>query len=419
MAATAIHQNTSYASLLRLNRNFAALWLGQIVSVFGDRLHQVALLMLVGTLTTGDMGRVALVFVALGAPSLLFGLLAGALVDRWDRRRVMLAADFVRVPLVLSIPFLARIDLFWVYVVAFLVQTVSLFFKPAKDATIPNLVPKNSLTRANSLSSTTETTVDVLGYPLAGALVAGLWGMLAGGHGVEFAFWLDAATYCFSGLMIYTMSVRRVVPSPSEVTFDGIGRAILGGLRFVGSNSVLLVNTVIATVAILIFWGSYTLTYGYATEVIGGGAFDYSVLEAAQGLGAVAGGLAVGRWGERFPKGPMILTGLIVSGVADASLALFSDLWLAAGMVALSGVGNMLFVIPSITFTQQVTPDEYLGRVCSLRTVLFFVAGLASNALVGAAAERFGVQPVWATTGCLLVLLGSLAFLLPGARKLG
>jgi MFS family permease len=153
--------------------------------------------------------------------------------------------------------------------------------------------------------------------------------------------------------------------------------------------------------------------------VIGGGAFDYSVLEAAQGLGAVAGGLAVGRWGERFPKGPMILTGLIVSGVADASLALFSDLWLAAGMVALSGVGNMLFVIPSITFTQQVTPDEYLGRVCSLRTVLFSVAGLASNALVGAAAERFGVQPVWATTGCLLVLLGSLAFLLPGARKLG
>lgn len=303
------------------------------------------------------------------------------------------------------------------YVVAFLLQTVSLFFKPAKDATIPNVVPKENLTRANSLSSATETTVDVLGYPLAGALVAGLWGMLAGGRGVEIAFYLDALTYGFSALMIYTMSVTRAVCSPSEATFGGIGRAILGGLRFVGSNSVLLVNTAIATVAILIFWGSYTLTYGYATEVTGGGAFDYSVLEAALGLGAVAGGLAVGRWGERFPKGPMILTGLIFSGVADASLALFSDLWLAAGMVALSGVGNMLFVIPSITLTQQVTPDEFLGRVSSLRTVLFSIAGLASNALVGAAAERFGVQPMWATTGGLLVLLGALAFLLPSARK--
>lgn len=113
MTATAIRQSASYASLLRLNRNYAALWLGQLVSVFGDRLHQVALLVFVGTLTSGDLGRVALVFVALGAPSLLFGLFAGALVDRWDRRRVMLAADFVRVPLVLSIPLLARVDLLW------------------------------------------------------------------------------------------------------------------------------------------------------------------------------------------------------------------------------------------------------------------------------------------------------------------
>jgi DHA3 family macrolide efflux protein-like MFS transporter len=416
MTATTIGQSTSFASLLRLNRNYAALWLGQLVSVFGDRLHQVALLMLVGTLTSGDLGRIALVFVALGAPSLLFGLFAGAVVDRWDRRRVMLAADLIRIPLVVSIPFLARVDLLWVYVVAFLLQTVSLFFKPAKDATIPNVVPKGNLTRANSLSSATETTVDVLGYPLAGALVAGLWGMMAGGRGVEFAFYLDALTYGFSALMIYTMSVTRAAPSSSEDASDSLGGSILGGLRFVGSNSVLLVNTAIATVAVLIFWGSYTLTYGYATEVIGGGAFDYSVLEAALALGAVAGGLAVGRWGDRFPKGPLILTGLIVSGVADASLALFSDLWLAAGMVTLSGVGNMLFVIPSITLWQEATPDAFLGRVSSLRTVLFSVAGLASNALVGAAGERFGVQPVWGTTGGLLALLGALAFLLPSAR---
>jgi DHA3 family macrolide efflux protein-like MFS transporter len=417
MTATAIRQSASYASLLHLNRNYAALWLGQLVSVFGDRLHQVALLMFVGTLTSGDLAQIALVFVALGAPSLFFGLFAGALVDRWDRRRVMLAADLIRIPLVASIPFLARVDLHWVYVVAFLLQTVSLFFKPAKDATIPNVVPKENLTRANSLSSATETTVDVLGYPLAGALVAGLWGTMAGGHGVELAFWLDAATYGFSALMIYTMSVTRVAPSSPEAVSESIGGAILGGLRFVGSNSVLLVNTAIATVAVLIFWGSYTLTYGYATEVIGGGAFDYSVLEAALGLGAVAGGLAVGRWGDRFPKGPMILMGLIVSGVADGSLALFSDLWLAAGMVTLSGVGNMLFVIPSITLWQQATPNEFLGRVSSLRTVLFSVAGLASNALAGPAAERFGVQSMWATTGGLLALLGALAFLLPSARK--
>jgi MFS family permease len=85
--------------------------------------------------------------------------------------------------------------------------------------------------------------------------------------------------------------------------------------------------------------------------------------------------------------------------------------------VALAGAANMLFVIPSITFVQQATPDEFRGRVCGMRGVLFTVAVLASNALVGLAAERFGVRPTWAITGTLLVALGLLGFLLPGARN--
>ena len=418
MTATAVQQSPSYALLLRRNRNYAALWLGQLVSVFGDRLHQVALLVLVGTLTSNNLGQIALVFVALGAPSLLFGLFAGALVDRWDRRRVMLAADLVRVPMVVSIPFLARVDLLWVYVIAFLLTSVGLFFKPAKDATIPNIVSEDGLMKANSLSSATDTLVDVLGYPLAGALVAGLWGFLAEGRGVELAFYVDAATYGFSALMIYRISASRTRTERTEAAaFGGLGRAVLGGWRFVRSSAVLFTNTAIVTVAVFLFWGSYTLTYGYATEVTDTGAFGYSVLEAALGLGATVGGLAVGRWGERFLKGPTILLGLVVMGATDASLALFSNLWLAAATVALGGAANMLFVIPSITLVQQATPDEFRGRVCGMRSVLFSVAGLASNALVGGAAERFGVQPMWAITGTLLVALGLLGFLLPSARN--
>jgi MFS transporter, DHA3 family, macrolide efflux protein len=128
-------------------------------------------------------------------------------------------------------------------------------------------------------------------------------------------------------------------------------------------------------------------------------------------------GLAVGRWGERFRKGPTILLGLLLMGATDISLAFFANLWLAAGVVAFGGAANMLFVIPSITLVQQATPDEFRGRVCGMRSVLFSVAGLASNALVGGAAERFGVQPMWAITGTLLVALGLLGFLLPSARN--
>src|SRR5919112_112878 len=113
MTATAVQQSPSYALLLRRNPNYAALWLGQLV----------------------------------------------------------------------SIPFLARVDLLLVYVMAFLLTSVGLFFKPAKDATIPNIVSEeDGLLKANSLSSATDTLVDVLGYPIAGALVAGLGGVLGGGR---------------------------------------------------------------------------------------------------------------------------------------------------------------------------------------------------------------------------------------------
>ena len=121
-------------------------------------------------------------------------------------------------------------------------------------------------------------------------------------------------------------------------------RSALDGLRYLRSHSTLLANTVILTVAALLSSGTFTLAYGYATEVTGTGAFGYSIIEAAVGLGAVAGGLAVGRWGEQFPKGPLILAGLVVTGTADASLAFFENSWLAVGAQAFAGAGHMLLL---------------------------------------------------------------------------
>jgi MFS family permease len=98
-------------------------------------------------------------------------------------------------------------------------------------------------------------------------------------------------------------------------------------------------------------------------------------------------------------------------------LALFSNLWLAVVMLALAGAGNMLFLIPSVTLVQQLTPDESLGRVFSIRGILSSFASIASNALVGVAAEQLGVQSMVGVIGGLLILLGLLAFLLPSARN--
>ena len=406
----------SYRALLR-NRNYALLWGGQVVSAFGDRLHQIGLLVLVGALTGNDLLSVGLVFVTIGLPELLFGLFAGALVDRMDRRRVMIAADLCRFLVVAVIPFLATAGLAWVYAATFLLTTATLFFRPAKDAIIPSIVPEDALMRANSLSEASENATDVLGFPLAGAMVGGLTAVVAGDLGLELVFYLDALTYALSALMVYRMAVATEARAglPGTV-FRGLLAGVAEGLRHLRSNTPVLTNTALMAVAAVFSLGTFTLAYGYATEVTHTGALGYSVLEAAVGLGAVLGGLAVGRWGERFSTGPLILVGIVVTGLADGSLALFANLWLAVAAQATAGAGHMLLLIPSVTLVQRLIPEEFLGRVFGARGILFSLAIIAANALMGVGAEYLGVRPMWGITGASLVLVGLVGFLLPSAR---
>ena len=412
--ATAI-QPVSYRSILQ-NRNYALLWVGQLVSVFGDRLHQIALLTLVGALTANNLRQVGLVFATIGLPSLLFGLFAGTLVDRWDRQRVMIVADLARALLVATIPTLARLDILWVYVITFLLTTTTLFFRPAKDGLIPNIVPEQGLLAANSLSSAADTTMDVLGYPLAGALVGGVAGLLAGARGIDLAFYIDAGTYLFSALMIYQMTIPRTVRAQEKLQIGNLVRMVGDGLRFVRSQAVLLTNTLVIVFGALVASGANTLAFGYAMDVTASGPFGYSVLEAAIGLGNVVGALAVGRWGGRVRKGPLILIGLVIMGAGYGVLALIAELWVAVGILVVSGVANMLFLIPSITLVQQLTPDAFRGRVLGFRGTLITTALITSNALMGLLGERYGVQPMFGVAGGLLALVGLLAFLVPSAR---
>jgi MFS family permease len=403
----------TYRSLLR-NRNYTALWLGQMVSIFGDRLHQIALLVLVSSLPGTSMGEIGLVFATIGLPSLLLGPFAGAFVDRWNRQWVMIASDLIRVGLVLAIPTLGRVDILYVYVITFLLTTVGLFFQPARDSVIPEIVPEGSLLSANSFSSATSTTMEVIGYPLAGLLVGGLVGN--SDTGIDLAFYIDAGTYLFSAIMILQMSVPVIQSAVEQLSLGGLFRMVGDGIRFVRSHSILLTNTLLMCAGALVAGGEATLSYGYATKVISAGGFGYAVLEGALGLGNVIGGLVVGAWGQRYRKGQLTLIGLILMGAANAALVLFADLWLAAAMLLIGGIGNMFFFIPAITLIQEHTPDAMRGRVLSSRLALVRTALIISNSLAGFGAQWLGVQQIYLLAGSLLVVVGGLGFLFPSAR---
>ena len=156
---------------LALDARFSTLWVGQTISLLGDRLNQVALGVLVLSIT-GSALDVGLTFLAATLPNLLFGPFAGTFVDRWNQKHVMVVSDLLRAGLVLLIPLAAERSVLLAYPIVFGVTTVSIFFRPARTAVIPRIVATEDLTPANGAMWTAETMADVVGYPIAGLFVA-------------------------------------------------------------------------------------------------------------------------------------------------------------------------------------------------------------------------------------------------------
>ena len=192
---------------LALNSSFSALWAGQLISLFGDRVHQIALAFLV-LAVTGSPVAVAFVFVAATLPNLFLSPIAGTYVDRWDQKDVMVVSDLLRAAIILIIPIAAVTNILLVYPLVFAITSVSIFFRPARVAALPRIVREDELLTANSAMWIGETMADVIGYPLAAIFVGFL------GSALPLAFWIDAATYAASAGESHSPSIHpaRVAP---------------------------------------------------------------------------------------------------------------------------------------------------------------------------------------------------------------
>src|SRR5688572_20908454 len=266
---------------LALDGSFVALWTGQLVSALGDRIHQVALAFVVYDATSSAIA-VGAIFLVATLPNLLFGPIAGTLVDRWAHREVMIVSDLLRAGLVLLIPLAAVTNLALAYPLVFLVTTVSIFFRPAKGAILPRLVASEDLVAANSALWVGETFADIGGYVIAGLFVALLADQL------PLAFWIDSVTYVGSALLIASIAVTPAMKA-SAVMVESVGVAMAGvagragrlrrtlasvrtelleGWRFLRREPVLLANTLQATAGQFMLGIFLALTPVYAAEVI-------------------------------------------------------------------------------------------------------------------------------------------------------
>jgi DHA3 family macrolide efflux protein-like MFS transporter len=416
---------------LALNGSFSALWAGQLVSLFGDRVHQVALGAAV-YIVTGSAVASAFVFVAAFVPNLFISPIAGTFVDRWDRKEVLIVSDLLRAATVLLIPIAVSINVLLVYPMVFVMTTISIFFRPARVAILPGIVRKDELVTANSALWVGETLADVIGYPLAGLFVAAI------GSALPVAFWLDAATYIASAALLGTMIVRTpeeiaaeddelaeegAVTPPDEVhtgAGEGFVAELKAGYRFLRTEPVLFANTIQATVAQLTVGALTALTVTYAFENFIGSGFDpkaiYPFIEASVGAGNLVGGFVIGLIAMRVAKGPMISVGYVLTGLCTALLGLTGHLGIALGLAFGLGVANMIFVIPSQALFQERTPSALMGRVVGFRFALVFGAMSFAMAVGGVLAEATTAGLVFVLFGLVSVGAGVAGFFVPAIR---
>ncbi len=400
---------------IRGNRNFAAVWASQLISTLGDRVHHVALAALVYQLT-GSLTKTGLALVATALPDLLLGLVAGVVVDRVERRVVMVVTDFLRVPLVLLVPVIAYHSLPLAFADLFLVNTLSIANRPAANAIIPSIVPTDELNAANSLSSISENTSDIVGYPLAGVLIGIFAGMLGTRDGLRAAFAFDALTFFVSGCLVLT--IKTTVVERVQTGLSSIRAEVAEGIRFVRSSPIIRANTLVMLIGPLMLGATTPLLVGYAWNILGGGQWEYAMMGAGISAGSIIGGLWLGSE-ERLRPGLLVVGGLAMMGVGIMATAVVSVIWIAVLTIAISGFGSMMVLIPSVTLVQLYTPEHLLGRVFTVRSTLIFGAIIISNAVGGWAGQEFGVRQSFFACGALLFVATAVASLFPSVRSVG
>ena len=363
--------------------DFGKFWLAQAVSRFGDPITLIALATVTYSRTNSALFT-ALAVVIATLPTAVFGFVAGAVADALGHRRAMFISDVARVAVIGVIPPLLDYGapLVVAYVLVFIAAVFAAIFNPARIAIIPQLVPADRLGSANSTVAATDRTVEILGALAAGFLVAAVEAS---------AFYVDAATFAVSAVLLSTIRVRPGERQPFRVSH--LLADAKEGLLFISRSAVLRVNTYFSLAAQLALPVVNGLTPVYLVRRFADGNADFGaalfgVAEAALAAGAVGAGLTLPEYMRQFRKGQLLLVGFGSYGVLLILLGLAPSLLPAMVIFFLMGVANVIFVVPNITISQEVTPPELRARVFGARIALLNLSWLPIILLSGYLADQ-------------------------------
>ncbi|HEY3381732.1 MAG TPA: MFS transporter [Vicinamibacterales bacterium] len=395
------------------HRNFRLLWTGQLISVSGTMMQTAALLWHVSLLVRPEHKGIALGLVGLVRilPVIVLSLFSGVVADVLDRRRLMIITQTTMALFAATLAWLTFRGLStpWpIYVLAALTSAAAAFDAPARQALVPNLVPREDLPNALSLNTIVFQAASVTGPSLAGLAIGAL--------GVGWAYALNAAS--FVAVIVGLVMMRDVRSTTGAGTSDISLRAALDGLRFVFSSPMIR-STMLLDFFATFFSSATALLPIFAQDVLQVGAHGYGLLYAAPAVGALVTGLVMVRLVDAIDRrGETLLWAVVVYGAATVVFGLSRSFWLTFACLAVTGAADTVSMVLRNLARQLETPDHLRGRMTGVNMVFFMGGPQLGELEAGLVANWWGpvVSVVSGGIGSLLAT-GWIAGLTPELRR--
>ena len=412
-----------YARLFR-NRNFMALWIGQMISFIGDYFVMLAVPIAVNRLT-GSAMMVGLSFMSTALPGLLLGPLAGVFIDRWDRRKVMIISDVVRGLLVLIMLAVQTREQIWIlYLTTFLIACTSQFFFPARSAVLPLIVQNaDDLLAANGLMQIGQTVGMLIGPALAGFAI-GLWSESVAFIANSIGYFSSAIAVLFMVLPHTLRAERPGDQGAAQNTVRAVIAELRAGLSYLFTNRttagvmMMLAVCQLGVGAFIVVWVPFVQRYFNL------GAEGVGLIDSVFGGGMVLGGLLLGTMSRLARKTVLAPIATIAMGLLAMPMGYAPTYFIILVLNFLFGIALVPMQSILTTLMQLAVPDEKRGRVSSSLNAVVNTSGLISMGFASFFGEVIGLRNLLVLVGIIIMLSGALGFVLlkepdaPGENKI-
>lgn len=387
-------------------RNFFLLWLAGLISITGNWMLSIALPVTVYAMT-GSALAVGGLLLARTLPSILFSSIGGVLVDRWERRRTLVAVNLLLAITLLPLLLVTSAEMLWlIYAVTFVQSLLSQLFAPAENAMLPLLSDPEHLVSANALNALNNNLARLIG-PAIGGILAPLVGL----SGVAI---VDAITFIVAGLLCLLITVTSHPAGENTTdeipTFRKFLQDWWDGIQLIWRKRTVRILFMVSVLPAIGESVMYVLFVPFVTEVLRGDALHVGGLMSAQAIGGIIGGMMIGRIAQRVPTTRLLGFSAILFALTDFAIfnypSIFSGIALAYGLFILAGPLAVSMGASFATLQQTHVEDAYRGRIFGTFSFTSSLFTLVVIAITGLLADNVGIVPIINIQAYAYFLLG-------------